>query len=174
MRARIILAALPVLALAACGTPAPRSSPEPVRPSAPRIAAPALPPAPDWRDWPRTPGTWTYARDSRGSLALFGTAGDDALLSLRCDLAARRLYLSRRGSAVTPLTIRTSSATRTLGVQPTGGTPAYVAVVLSPGDPLLDAIGFSRGRFAVEQAGAAPLAVPAWPEIERVTEDCRG
>ena len=59
-------------------------------------------------------------------------------------------------------------------VQPTGGTPPYVALALTASDPLLDAMGFSRGRFVIEQAGAAPLVVPAWAEIERVTEDCRG
>ena len=128
----------------------------------------------DWRDVPTTPGTWRYRRDARGSLALFGTAGSDALMTLRCDPVARRVYLSRAGGSAAPLTIRTSSVTRAFPVQPTGGTPPYVAVALSPGDPILDAIGFSRGRFVVEQAGSATLAIPAWAEIERVIEDCRG
>ena len=55
-----------------------------------------------------------------------------------------------------------------------GGAAAYVAATLAANDPLLDAIGFSRGRFIVEQTGASTLVVPAWAEIERVTEDCRG
>ena len=61
---------------------------------------------------------------------------------------------------------------RTLAVQPTGGTPAYVAVALTPRDALLDAMAFSRGRFIVEQAGAPTLVIPAWAEVPRVTEDC--
>ena len=40
-------------------------------------------------------------------------------------------------------------------------------------DPLLDAIAFSRGRFAVTMAGGSPLVVPAWPEAARTIEDCR-
>jgi hypothetical protein len=40
-------------------------------------------------------------------------------------------------------------------------------------DSLLDAMGYSRGRFIVEQAGLPTLVIPAWPEIERVIEDCR-
>lgn len=120
-----------------------------------------------------TPGTWSYTRDDRGSIARFGAPASDALLTLRCDAGARRIYLSRAGAQPGGLTIRTSSATRVVATAPTGGTPPYAAVSLSPTDPLLDAIGFSRGRFVVEQAGAATLVVPAWPEIERVTEDCR-
>lgn len=164
------------LAVVACAGPPPPPPPPPP----PRVALPAPRPAPppvlgaDWRDWPLTPGTWSYRRDERGSLALFGPAGSDALLTLRCDIAARRLYFSRAGDDAAPLTIRTTSATRSLPAQPTGGTLPYVAAALAPSDPLLDAIGFSRGRFVVEQAGAATLVVPAWAEIERVTEDCRG
>ena len=169
---------LPVFIAAAAGivascVPAPRRPPVNVaRPAPPPTPAPAAVAA-DWRDRPVTPGTWSYRQDARGSLALFGVAGADALLTLRCDRAARLIYLSRAGVAATPLTLRTTSLTRAVSVQPTGGTPPYVAAALAPGDPLLDAMGFSRGRFVVEQAGAPTLAVPAWAEVERVTEDCR-
>ena len=40
-------------------------------------------------------------------------------------------------------------------------------------DPLLDAMAFSRGRFAVEVSGGPTLVVPAYPEVTRVIEDCR-
>ena len=171
----LAIVSLPVLAVAC--VPASRP-PEPAAPTLiPRPAPLAVPAAPvpgaDWRDWPLTRGTWSYRRDERGSIALFGPAGGDALLTLRCDLSARRLYLSRAGTAVTPLTIRTSTMLRSLTVQPTGGVPAYVATTLATGDTLLEAIGFSRGRFVIEQSGAPTLVVPAWAEIERVTEDCR-
>lgn len=127
----------------------------------------------DWRDWAVTPGDWVYRRDGRGSIALFGQLGADAELTLRCDRLAAMVFLSRRGGGATALTLRTSSQARTIAVQPTGGSPAYLAAALSPRDPLLDGMGFSRGRFVIEQAGAPPLVVPAWPEILRVTEDCR-
>lgn len=121
-----------------------------------------------------TPGDWVYRVDGRGSIALFGTVGDDAAVTLRCDRAAGTIYLSRAGADVAPLTLRTSSLSRTLAVQPTGGTPPYVAVAIAPRDALLDAVAFSRGRFVVEQAGAPTLVLPAWAEIGRVVEDCRG
>jgi hypothetical protein len=139
------------------------------------MPAPPVPePGSDWRDWPLTPGEWRYRRDARGAVALFGRAGADAVLTLRCDLAERRIYLSVSGTAATPLTLRASTTARAVPVQPTGGTPPYAAAALAPTDPLLDALAFSRGRFIVEQAGRPTLVVPAHAEIGRVTEDCRG
>lgn len=136
--------------------------------------APAAPPAGgDWRDWPVTPGDWVYRVDGRGTIALFGVPGGDALLTLRCDRQATMIYLSRQGTGTAPLTLRTSSAARVLAVRPSGGTPTYVAVAIAPRDAVLDAMAFSRGRFTVEQAGAQTLVVPAWAEVARVTEDCR-
>lgn len=169
---RVLPVLLALAAIAACVPQ--REAPPP--PAAPPIADVVPTPAPlgsDWRDWPLSPGTWTYRQDARGSIALFGQAGQDAALTLRCDRAARQLYLSRAGTTTTPLTVRTTSTTRALTVQPTGGTPPYIALALAPQDPLLDAMAFSRGRFVLEQAGGRPLVVPAWAEIGRVTEDCR-
>jgi hypothetical protein len=176
---------LPVRAAAAAAASAlllvlgcvPRPVPAPPTP-APPPAAPARPapppPAVDWPDRAVTPGTWRYERDARGSRALFGTVGADALVVLRCDAGARAVYLSRAGSASAPLVVRTTALTRTLAVRPTGGTPPYAAVALTPRDPLLDAMAFSRGRVAIEQAGTAVLTLPSWAEIARVVEDCRG
>ncbi|MEG3165819.1 hypothetical protein U1701_14575 [Sphingomonas sp. PB2P19] len=147
--------------------PPPRALPQPVQPPAP------APVAADWRDLPYSPGTWTYRRDPRGSIAMFGPAGSIAALTLRCDLSARQIYLSRAGATPTPLTIRTSSTTRALTVQPTGATPAYVAAALAVSDPILEAMAFSRGRFVIAHGGRPTLVVPAWAEIGRVTEDCR-
>ena len=169
MRSPFALVAL--LVIAAC-VPRRELSPLPAAPVVPAAPSPA-PLAGDWRDWPLSHGTWTYRQDARGSIALFGSAGRDAAATLRCDRAARQLYLSRSGTATTPLTIRTTSTTRALAVQPTGGTPPYVALALAPRDPLLDAMAFSRGRFVLEQSGLAPLVIPAWAEIGRVVEDCR-
>ena len=174
-----ILLPLAILALTqACAEARPAAPP-----SAAPVAAPApLPPSvqpiaigPDWRDWPVTPGTWSYRRDARGSVALFGPANGEAVLVLRCDRTARMLYLSRAGGTAATLTLRTTSLTRLLSAVPTGNAAApYIAVAIAPADPLLDAMGFSRGRFVLEQPGVAALVVPAWAEIERVTQDCRG
>ena len=163
------------LAIAGCvGKPMPRPpAPRPVVVARPAPTLP-VPQAADWRDWAVTPGDWVYRIDARGSIALFGSPGTDALLTLRCDRQTNMLYLSRQGQTPAPLTLRTSSLARTLGVQPTGATPPYVAIALTPRDALLDAIAFSRGRFLVEQPGMPTLVVPAWAEIGRVTEDCRG
>ncbi len=173
MRALAPLAVLLLVGACVAAPPAPPPR-QPAPAPRPVPVPPPPPPTSDWRDLPYSPGTWTYRRDARGSIALFGPVGTDAALTLRCDLTARQVFLSRAGSAVQPLTIRTSSTTRSLAVQPVGGTTPYVAVALTPNDRILEAMGFSRGRFVVEQAGQPTLVLPAWAEIGRVTEDCRG
>ena len=172
MRASLLFTLVLVVGGCAPTRPRPNVAYAP-RPAPPVVPAPVPQPA-DWRDLPATPGAWTYVADARGSLALFGPAGADALAVLRCDRANRRLFLSRAGAATGPFTVRTSSATRQLVTGATGGDPPYVAAVLPATDPLLDAMAFSRGRFALEQPGAPPLALPAWAEVGRVVEDCRG
>ena len=166
---------LSLILLALAGGCAPATK----RPVAPPVAAAPAPvaarPAPaDWRDRPATPGLWTYAADERGSVAKFGQPGADAIAVLRCDVRQRRLFLSLAGTGAPPVTVRTSSMTRELLTGATGGRPPYHAALLPAADPLLDAIAFSRGRFALEESGAAPLALPAWAELGRVIEDCRG
>ncbi|HEX8301606.1 hypothetical protein [Sphingomonas sp.] len=175
---RLFLASSALLALASCSMPevAPQPAPPAPAPAPMPTRAPLPMPTPtgsDWRDWPVTAGTWAYRQDGRGSIALYGRAGADAELTLRCDRARGRLFLSRRADAAATLTIRTSTNLKTLNALPTGGVPAYAAVELMPRDPIVDAIGFSRGRFVV-QGGGADLVLPAWPEILRVAEDCRG
>ena len=173
IRRSISIIALAILASCVPNRPPPTvNRAPPPAPVAPPPAAPAPPPS-DWRDGPVTPGDWSYARDANGSEARYGPGGASPLATLRCDLPNRRLFLSRAGAVATPMTVRTTSLARQLPVGATGGEPAYVAAVLPASDPLLDAMAFSRGRFALEQAGQPPLVLPAWAEIARVIEDCR-
>lgn len=175
---RLSLLAGTAAALALSNCVPPSEPPRPAPPVAVPRPAPAPEPAPpppsaDWRDWPITPGTWSYRQDERGSIALFGVAGQDAALTLRCDRQRARLYLSRRGEGpATTLTVRTSSTLRSLPALPTGGAPAYLAAELPVRDALVDAMGYSRGRFVIE-GGPGTLVVPAWAELLRVVEDCR-
>jgi hypothetical protein len=157
--------ALAAALLAGSGCVAPReAAPPPVPPPAPPIIAPpapAPPPPQDWRDIALTPGDWSYRGDAAGSEARFG--GD--ALALRCDKARRRIRIERAEAAAgTDLIVRTSFGIRRLAA----------GAALAPGDPLLDQIAFSRGRFTIEAAGLPMLVLPAWPEPARVIEDCRG
>lgn len=167
---RKIIAFTAVIALAGCaGAPkvVPRAAPRPV----PAYVPP--PPAPlpsDWRDWPYTPGDWQYETNQFSTQAVF-TGG----FTISCD-NDHRVRLSRivdptRGAGA--MTIRTSSAQRTLPVTSIGHPPVGVVAVLMPNDTLLEAMAFSRGRFVVEQPGLPTLVLPSWAEIGRVTEDCR-
>ncbi len=90
---------------------------------------------------------------------------------MRCDAAARSVVLARHGAAsATRMTIRTESQTRTLAVAAHSGA---AETRLAASDRLLDAMAFSKGRFAVEMQGAQTLYVPSWAEVTRVIEDCR-
>jgi hypothetical protein len=165
-----------MLLLASCVAPPPppaqRAAPVPP----PVAAQPALMPrlSADWNDWPFSVGDWVYRRDDRGSIALFGPAGQNAVVSLRCDLQNRRIYVSREATAPGQrIVIRTSSSTKEFAAKPTGGTPAYLATEIMPMDAILDAMAFSRGRILLETDGHSPIILPAWAEIARVVEDCR-
>lgn len=175
---RYLIPATALLALSACvepPKPAPIVRPAPVVKPSP-TPAPAPSPVPlgqSWNDWPFTPGDWNYRRDDRGSIALFGTAGADAMLTLRCDRGRNALYLSVPGPG-SAATIRTTTLTRAIALQSTGGEANYVASQFAPTDSLLDAMVFSRGRFVIDRAGQPPLVVRPFAELGRVIEDCRG
>ena len=175
---RLIILALPLILLACAKEPAPQPQAAP----APVVVAPKPTPAPtslddNWQDAPRSAGDWVYRRDSRGSVALFGANGADASFIIRCDSAARRIYLSRPGAFPADdsgmMTIRASSGLKSFAVKNNGDSPAYIAATLPVNEPQLDAMAFSRGRFLVSVKGGADLVIPSWPEIARVIEDCR-
>lgn len=69
--------------------------------------------------------------------------------------------------------IRTETANRVITSRVTGPRMTHISVTLEARDPLLDAMAFSNGRFAINAASERALVVPAWPEITRVIEDCR-
>ena len=124
-----------------------------------------------------TPGDWAFRQDARGSVALFGKAGADADFLIRCVTGTKQIYLSRAGAfpagETGQMTIRASDAVKSYAITNNGDTPPYVSAETPAGDPQLDAIAFSRGRFLVSVKGANDLVIPAWPEFARVIEDCR-
>jgi hypothetical protein len=177
---RIFILALPLIILACAKEQTPAPPPKPASATVAAAPKPASSPvslSDNWQDAPRSIGDWVYRRDSRGSVALFGPNGADASFIIRCDGAARRIYLSRAG--VFPeddsgmMTIRASTGLKSFAIKNNGDTPAYVAATLPVNEPQLDAMAYSRGRFLVSVKGAADLVIPSWPEIARVIEDCR-
>lgn len=173
---RILTAALAIgaIALASCAeqrmipsATAPASTPAPTPSSA---QVPPRPASHSWADVPATPGDWRWTMEGGQSVARF--AGQ---LVLRCDLAARTVRIERANSGVPSnaaavLTVRTQTLTRALTAM---SQPGLLSVIVPGRDPLLDAMAFSKGRFAVETAGLPTLYVPSWTEVSRVVEDCR-
>lgn len=160
------------LTLASCAdqrmVPAPTEPAYTPAPTPPRSPVPP-PRAQTWADLPATPGTWRWSMEGGQSVARF--AGQ---LVLRCDLAARSVRIERLGNAASApsaaLTVRTQTQVRALNATAQSG---MLAAALPARDPLLDAMAFSKGRFAVEAAGMPTLYVPSWTEVSRVVEDCR-
>lgn len=175
---RFLVPAAATLALAACV--APPASPPPPPPSPQPTPAPAPPPpAPStaWTDQPLTPGSWSYRPEASGSTASFGLAASGAVLTLRCEVATRRIHVIRAGqmsASSGQMIVRTSFGAAAWPAQNMAGAIPFVTAVRSAGDAALDQIAFSRGRFAIEIAGLPPLIAPTWAEVTRVIEDCRG
>lgn len=142
----------------------------PVRMSPP--PPPRLPPSTDWHDMPVTTGVWRWAQERSLSIARFGSPEQAALLSLTCDQLGRTVTITRSGTpTASNMSILTTSSSRIVPIHIDADGAA--AATLPSRDPLLDAIAFSHGRFAVEMPGATPLFLPSWPEVSRVVEDCR-
>lgn len=178
MKANVLLpgaAALALLSACAPRAAAPVAAPPPQPAATPAAPAP-LPPLADWRDAPQTPGAWRWAAPGGRSTASFGVGAQAPLLTLTCAAPGSvRLIHSAVSERTLPVGITTSAGTFPLfsDAAPAGSTSAAVTVTLPARAPVLDAMAFSRGRFAVEVAGQAPLFLPAWPEVSRVIEDCR-
>lgn len=122
-----------------------------------------------------TPGNWRYEVNAGGPVAVFTTSSGRSEFVMMCERAAGRVGLWRAGRSARAraMTIRTETATRALGAVQAEDTNPYLVAGVSSADPLLDAIALSKGRFAVEVEGAAPLYLPSYAEVSRVIEDCR-
>ncbi|MBV2149384.1 hypothetical protein KRZ98_14000 [Sphingobium sp. AS12] len=157
------------------GNPAPTPSPRPTPAPAPtQPVTPAAPQASEWQHRATAPGDWRWQSDAAMSIALFGPTPADTRLTIRCDRVARRVSIIRTGAGQGTMKIRTSyGATNWPTTASNAPTPQTIAV-RAAADTALDQIAYSRGEFAVEVAGLEPLIVPAWPEVSRVIEDCRG
>lgn len=177
-------ALLPSLALlASCvgpGTgparPVPAPTPAPARPTpAPPAPAQPVPAETEWQYRPATPGSWSYRPEAAGAVAIFGTGAADARLTLRCDRASRRVSLARAGTgAASAITVRTSYGATSWPATASSGATAQIVAFRAASDTVLDQLAYSRGKFAVEMSGQETLIVPAWAEVSRVIEDCRG
>jgi len=191
---KAIAAAILVASAAGCvpsapePTPAPEPAPAPAPPPPPPPPVAALPAATydNWLDAPQTPGDWRYTAEDPVTQATFvaGAGTPNARLTIICDLGTRRVGIARALEATgapsgpAEMRIRTETIDRLLQAQPQPQPRARMQgtaplAELAASDPLLDAMAFTKGRFAVETAGEQTLYVPAYPEISRVIEDCR-
>ena len=129
--------------------------------------------ATDFSYSPVSPGSWSYRAVAGGSQASFVDGTGTTRMVIACGKVSRLVTISRISAApAANLTFWTSSLSRDLGArfdQRAGRVIAQVGAL----DALLDALTFSRGRFASMMPGSPVLVLPAGPEIAHVVEDCR-
>lgn len=167
--------------LAACQTVPPPTpvAPPPPSPPPPVImpAPPALDPPPKpWDVAPLSEGDWHYRQDGAQTMAWFGPSEANIVLTLSCNKASRQISLSRSGTAGGPatMTVRTSFGDLAWSATPSAGAFAEMIVTRPAADTGFDWIAFSRGRLSVELPSLPRLIAPAWADVSRVIEDCRG
>jgi hypothetical protein len=188
MKAAVLLLVLAMLLVApACSgsrtAPAARppvAATTPPKPRAPTPAPPVAAPLPvtaasGWTDLSVSNGGWQYESDGTISRALFGDNPFRPAMVIACNRGQGWVGIAVRGTPPGPrrMEILTETAQRAMTA---ANQPEVdgVAATLAPGDPLLDAMALSKGRFAVAVEGASMLIVPSYAEVSRVIEDCRG
>lgn len=170
-----------VLLLAAC-VPPPTAAPAPAPlPDPAPIPAPAPAPAPspvavphpvisDWVHAPLTAGDWTWRSSGADNFAEYASPQGIMLAQFTCTADREMLLaMASQDASAGAITVRTETSTRQLRADAREG---WLETRLPSSDALLDAMAFSRGRFALE-AGTTGLYLPSYPEITRVIEDCR-
>lgn len=168
------------LALASCVPPAPEPAPPPaptpMPTPTPTPPPPVQPMAVDWLGEPLAAGDWHYVADATAKRALFGPSPSETRFTIACEPGSRQVKLWRpvpAGSPAATMTITTTESVGKLSASPVAGPVPQMVATLAPYDPILDAMVFTRGRFAVQVPGTETLYLPSWPEIARVVEDCR-
>lgn len=177
---RRCLNVLPIVAilalLSSCASPPPPPPAPAPLPPPPPASTPTPVPA-DWRDAPLTPGGWSYSAGK----AVFG--GDRLLnglppFSMTCDVSRKTVILSAVSAAAESpgkgVTITTSFGSKILPIALAGRNQGEVRSELNAFDRILDSIAYSRGRFVIALPNGGQLILPAWPEVARVIDDCRG
>ena len=119
-----------------------------------------------------TVGNWSYRPITGGSEADFVDSGGHVRLAVRCNRTTRAVSIVRTGmTAAAPyLTVTTTYGARNLASSFAAGN---LTAAVAANDPLLDDIAFTRGKWAIANAGVGALVVPSWAEAPRVFEDCR-
>ena len=129
----------------------------------------------DYSNSPLLPGSWSYLTvPGGGSNARFTDSTGTIRISIGCNRTSRGVTIARTSTApAASLSIWTSTSSRN---QPALFEQAAQRVIatFNAQDTMLDAIVFSRGRFAVSMPGAPAFVIPTGPEAARIVEDCRG
>jgi hypothetical protein len=135
--------------------------------SAPPVAHPVVS---DWVHAPLTPSDWTWRSGGGESFAEFVSPQGVMLAQFNCTADREMLLaIANPRTSSTTITVRTETVAQAV---PADAREGWLEARVPVQETLLDAMAFSRGRFALEADGMG-LYLPSYPEITRVIEDCR-
>ena len=180
-RAAILL----LLALGAChqrDQPANQTAPAPTIANladARRVPAPdtgigsAALPAPELAGVATATGRWRFQVSGGGDQAVFGTPGQPAAFTIRCDAAARRLIFSRAatGEAGDTLQVIADDGAATFPAK-ADGHGRLVASDFVADTFLTQVLAKATGRIGVRIGAGATLAMPTDPVIGQTIKRC--
>lgn len=165
----------PVPSATAVSSPAPaaaiddRAQPRPK----PGGVAAAILPAPEL-DGPVAAGAWTLKASATGAAALFGTAGSEPVLAIRCDPGTRTIGFARAVPSGAQIRIVTARGTASFAAAAEGSAVAGI-VGQAPAQYtfLTQTLAGARDGFAVQVDGGAPLRLPWDRVVKQVIDGCQ-
>lgn len=113
------------------------------------------------------PMAWRVA----GSVAAYGAAGQEPVLSLRCDRAGGTIVAERPGGG-TAITLAAGGLERTMPAEEGEGGKVRAAIALD--DELAARMAASQAQLMLVTAAGERLAIPGGVAVRRVLDACRG
>ena len=177
-----LAAAVLLAALAAChaeqpanqATPATANLADARRAPAPDVGAgSATLPTPELDGVATASGRWRFQVSAGGDQAIFGTPGEPAAFTLRCDAAARRVIFSRAadGESGTTLQIVAASGAATFPAT-LDGHGRIKADDFVQDTFLTQVLATAKGRIGVRIGAGRTLAMPSDPVIGQTIKRC--
>jgi len=136
------------------------------------IGSAALP-APELDGVATASGRWRFQVSADGDQAIFGTPGQSADFTMRCDAAGRRMLFSRAagGQAGSTLQIVADDGAATFPAKPDGH-GRIVAADFIVDTFLTQVLAEAKGRIGVRIGSGPTLAMPADPVIGQTIRRC--
>lgn len=142
-------------------------------PAPDRGAGSAALPAPELEGVATASGRWRFQVSAGGDQATFGTPGEPAAFTMRCDADARRMIFSRAATGQTGATLQivASDGAATFPAKPDGH-GRIVASDFVVDTFLTQVLAEAEGRIGVRIGAGLTLAMPSDPVVGQTIKRC--